>query len=415
LNRSTSNSRSRPPLFSVPPIQEEERPPNTDHPSDLEAALELSASRARSIELSRKVEQLTLQLEQERVAYASEYQALQRELQDTKNALDKCKGTVSSLEKEIAETEYNLVQARQKVSMLETYVVEDLVPPEDVIGECYASQGREFRRSPPTESGSDSKNEVDLLKKEAADLRGQLTVANTLVIKLEDDRSRQLKKISDLTELLQANKDSKKRLFEKSVECADLASERDLIKMQLDNLREKNTSLEMKLSETLDEIEELRISSASKSVRDFAIPADHLEERERTLNRVMETSIELAECKMKLDTVTEQLKAEQKKNLELAASIADLDRSSSMGGLRTRVSMPLNLSNHSPSQRGGRNLLGMTTGMLSNSYHGATSHNETTDVRRLQRTVAELEQQNEAYRLQVASLKQQSRMGTVQE
>ena len=54
--------------------------------------------------------------------------------------------------------------------------------------------------------------------------------------------------------------------------------------------------------------------------------------------------------------------------------------------------------------------------MLSNSYHGATTNqNETADVRRLQRTVAELEQQNEAYRLQVASLKQQSRMGTVRE
>jgi chromosome segregation ATPase len=367
------------------------------------------------------VEQLTLQLEQERVSYANEYQSIQRELQDTKNALEKCKGTVSALEKEIAETEYNLVQARQKVSMLETYVVEDLVPPEDVIGECYASKGREFRRSSPDGSGSDNDRELELLKKEAADLRGQLTVANTLVIKLEDDRSRQLKKISDLTELLQANKDSKKRLFEKSVECADLASERDLIKMQLDNLREKNTTLEMKLSETLDEIEDLRISSANKSVRDFAIPAEHLEERERTLNRVMETSIELAECKMKLDTVTEQLKAEQRKNLELAASVADLDRSSSMGGssmggLRTRVNTSLNLSNHSPIQRGGRNLLTMSQGILSNSYHGATTtHNEMTDVRRLQRTVAELEQQNEAYRLQVASLKQQSRMGTVQE
>jgi chromosome segregation ATPase len=354
------------------------------------------------------VEELTRLLEDKRLSSFNELQAVQRDLEAARAELETCRGAVTALENELADMEYNLVQARQKVNMLETYVVEDLVPPEEIIEQCYASQGLEYRR--PSNEPQDEA-EIELLKKEAADLRSQLTVANTLVIKLEEDRTKHLKKISDMTGLLKANKDSQKRLFAKSVECADLASERDLLQQQLAGLKDKNAALEAKLSETLGELEELQFADANRSMRETPASAENREEKERALTRIMETSIELAECRMKLDSVAEQLRQEQKRNQELAATLQDLDRSSNRG-IHSRINTSLNLSNHSTSQRSSPHRLSLPPGILPTSSHG--SGPEAT-IRRLQRRVTELEQQNEAYVVQVASLRAHNRMESVQE
>jgi hypothetical protein len=407
LSADSSPSRSKPPLATSSGSEHRKEKQSKDSHANV-AASAVEASPKESKETRQHVEDLTRLLEEERASSFNEYQTVQSELEETRAELEKCQGTVAALEKELADTEYNLVQVRQKVSMLETYVVEDLIPPEEVVEQCYASQGLEYRR---TSSASQDEAEVELLKKEAADLRSQLTVANTLVIKLEEDRTKHLKKIADMARLLKTSKDSQKRLFEKSVECADLVSERDLLKQQLTGLKDKNAALEAKLSETLGELEELQFSEANESMRETLASVEHREEKERALKRIMETSIELAECKMNLDSVTEQLKMEQKRNQELTVSMQDLDRSSNRG-IRNRVNMSLNLSNHSTSQRSSHHRLGLPTVIMSSSSDG---NDADAIIRRLQRKVAELEQQNEAYLLQVSTLKAHNRMESVQE
>lgn len=394
---------------------------STDGEIDPKALLALAAaleqSRSRSDVLQRELESLTFRLENEE-AKLKEFDSLQAELRVAQETIQQNNCRVQELETLLEEKDAGLAQARQKIHLLEAYVVEDLVPPDDVVRECQISQGDRHRgvvrpAAPSSSSGAEvtaaREEEREAARAAMGELEGQLEAAHARIAQLEEESRKLTAHSTDFAAVLQASRDNQRRLAEKTEKCAGLVLERDRLKRKLHEAKGRALDLEQELERTQSLLEELQDRASSLSdAGDRASLAELRDELDRTLARATETSLELAECRTSLNEVTEQLKAEQRRVQELEASLAsEMDRSSNTHASSRGTSRgggmfaSLNLSNHSAAA--GR--------LLATSSHGTwrapavAADGGDAIVRRLQQRVAELEMQNDIYEAERTSYK----------
>lgn len=333
---------------------------------------------------------------------------LELELATTRNELEEMRATVGrdDLQTELANTKKELGETKQKVAMLERYMIEDLEPPEDVVRAAAASQG--VAVNVPDRHAEEIERENETMKAELADLRKKLFMAEAVVSNQEKSQKVARARVSELSNVakVKSDTDAKKRLYEKSIECAELTATQEQLQQELRESHGEVKKLQQQVEMTQRLVDELSHAWDKAASSDENISRLH-RERDESLSKLAVLSIELADCRTELDTVKEQLKAETKRNNEIVAQY-DLDRSDKSAGSFARLSLA-SLYHRRQDSSDDEHLSGSDRSDLSLSpgrgRRGGTETPEEKEIGRLTRKLSDLEGQNAAYEATVAALR----------
>ena len=162
-------------------------------------------------------------------------------LEELQRTLKHSEGKVAKLKQELSLSKRKLTNSEQKIQLLETFIMEDLQDTV-VLGEVTESQRRkktldsfeESTRSILDESQMVAR-EKDALKWEVYELKSQLKIAHAMVTDLEKDRKLLKARVTQIDPLGEITKkeDIEMKMYELSMELADVKVERDALKEEL--------------------------------------------------------------------------------------------------------------------------------------------------------------------------------------
>ena len=381
----------------------------------------LSQSLVTIVALKKEVSDLTerLRVSEEELKGKKE---LEEKYEEATRELKKSEKKVKKIENQLAESEQKLDNAQQKISMLEDFVVQDMAPPPDIMNEC--ANSAQLRRSKiSTDSsqfseslGSDPRvasvslqevqHENAMMQGEISELQRKLASAQSMVNELEKEKDRDVAKLSDVhtAASIRAEKDAK-MLQEKSRELAELSAAQEKLKMELQqsNARAKTLEQDRDLQRQLV----VELSQSWDQAASHDVNMEKLRrERDESMAKTAELSLQLAECQMTIDALQKDLRSER--------DARDLDRS--QDSQRGRISMPsLNgirrslssdeLDSSTPGRRGGRRFRNTPPRTASSSSD--QSDDQDAIIRKLSGKLSDLENQNAAYEATVHALRRQ--------
>lgn len=245
----------------------------------------------------------------------------QAEIHDLQQRLEQANDDADRLQNSLADTEHELYHAQenvddrdlqimvlqQKIGWMELLYDDD--KGDDYLESCVAHQ--------PTPSNVEELQlENQALRTSVANLRTHLQRTNALVEDLESDRRVLRAKVTELSrqpDSTISDADMHQLLYEKGLECVELTASNETLRREVQTHRNRCEKLQRENRVTRVLIEELSTSwdqaaSADENVQNLR------RDRDRSLEKAAELSVELANTKMRLDTMTEQLRSEIKDN-----------------------------------------------------------------------------------------------------
>lgn len=156
--------------------------------------------------------------------------------------------------------------------------------------------------------------EIKTLTIEVSDQQKQIQAGRQQLEDMEEERHYSRAKLKELSSHVNGRSEEhgsqerlQKRLLEKTRECSKLAAERDTIRQKLTVLEATVAMLEADNKQKKDLVHEL-MSSSKSSTSSAALVVSLQDEKERTMERCNDLSLQLAESQFKIDDLTGKLR-----------------------------------------------------------------------------------------------------------
>jgi len=286
--------------------------------TDLEMAEEaLHETQSRLVQMEERMKELKETKKKDHDAKANlrdVYEAQAAELHDelaavydeSKHAQEKADALEQERKVEIAMLVEQLKESKVRIASLESELAEEKQAEE------MAEAGEEIDRL--RNALAQKEREIKTLTIEVSDQQKQIQAGRQQLEDMEEERHYSRAKLKELSSHVNGRSEEngsqerlQKRLLEKTRECSKLAAERDTIRQKLNILEATVAMLEADNKQKKDLVHEL-MSSSKSSTSNAALIESLQNEKERTMERCNDLSLQLAESQFKIDDLTGKLR-----------------------------------------------------------------------------------------------------------